>query len=191
MFSVKRQPVRGKYWRRDARSGGQSLVEFALVVPLFFFVIFAIIQLGLLFGAQNGVVAAARDAARYSSTYRVAAQTDATAVCPLAKAYLKQRLLELVVGADPSLVNAPGGTKVTYTWLQNPDGPGGTPGSYYVEITIAVLNYPYPLYVPLVSNIIDSWDGATTNPPTAKLSANEQMRIENQGLAGGVAPVTC
>ena len=54
--------------RRTDSERGQALTEFALVAPLLFLILFGIIQLGFLFGGQNGLTNAAREAARYAST---------------------------------------------------------------------------------------------------------------------------
>lgn len=168
---------------------GQALVEFALVAPIFFLVIFATIQLGLLFGGQNGIVNAVRETARYSSTFRVASASDATGVCSMSPNspgdYLVKTLARSVPGWDPSLVSA---EDISYEWLQNPDGPGGSPGSYYVQINVKV-TYKYPLYVPIVGNIIDGADGVPDQH--LALSASESMRIENTGLPAGTGTVTC
>jgi hypothetical protein len=175
---------------RPRGSRGQALVEFALVAPIFFLLVFSVIQLGLLFGAQNGIVDAVRETARYASTYRVASASDATAVCTMANspsAYLRTVLARSVPGWDPSAVPIPQ-YAISYEWLQNPDGPGGTPGSYYVQINVKV-TYWYPLYVPIVGNIIDGSDG--TIDQRLKLSASESMRIENTALPAGTGTVTC
>ena len=47
---------------------GQSLVEFALVVPLFLLLVFALLDFGHLFLVQAAVQSAVRDAARFAST---------------------------------------------------------------------------------------------------------------------------
>ena len=52
--------------RRD-RTRGQALVEFALVLPLFFLLLFGIIDVGRLVYVSNAFNQAAREAARYGS----------------------------------------------------------------------------------------------------------------------------
>jgi Flp pilus assembly protein TadG len=46
------------------RAPGQALVEFALVIPIFLLLLFAILHLGLLFGGQNSLTNAVRVTAR-------------------------------------------------------------------------------------------------------------------------------
>ena len=60
----------GRFWR------GQTLVETALILPLFLMVIFGIITLGLGIFYQQQVTNAAREAARYAAIH------SATATCP-------------------------------------------------------------------------------------------------------------
>ena len=43
------------FFSRADDSRGQALVEFALVAPIFFLMVFSIIGLGILFGGQNGL----------------------------------------------------------------------------------------------------------------------------------------
>ncbi|MEO8274098.1 MAG: TadE family protein [Chloroflexota bacterium] len=50
--------------RRRPRSRGQSLVEFALVLPLFLLLVFGILDLGLAVYSYNSITNAAREGAR-------------------------------------------------------------------------------------------------------------------------------
>jgi Flp pilus assembly protein TadG len=60
-----RQP--GIVRRRDS---GQSMVEFALILPLLIAFIFGIIELGILFSVYVGMTNSAREAARAGSVYQ-------------------------------------------------------------------------------------------------------------------------
>jgi Flp pilus assembly protein TadG len=51
------------------RSGGQALAEVALVAPLFFLMVFGIIDLGRVIWANDVVASAAREGARYASVH--------------------------------------------------------------------------------------------------------------------------
>jgi Flp pilus assembly protein TadG len=57
----------GKRSRR--RSSGQALAEVALVAPLFFLIVFGIIDLGRVIWANDVVAGAAREGARYASVH--------------------------------------------------------------------------------------------------------------------------
>lgn len=49
---------------RDRDERGQAMVEFALIAPVLFLLVFGIIQTGLLFGKQLDLKSATRDGAR-------------------------------------------------------------------------------------------------------------------------------
>lgn len=154
------------------RGRGQALVEFALIAPIFFLLVFSVIQFGILFGGQNGLVAATRELARYAAPYHVKTATDATNVCNDTRlgTQLTTFLKQSVVGYNAANVAS---RTITYSWKANPDG------TYYVQLQIFV-SYKYPLYVPLVGGLIDRFDGTADNK--YKLDATEQMRIENEDL---------
>ena len=52
------------------KKNGSTIIEFALIAPLFLFVIIIIFELALVFLVQNALEASAREAARYSITGR-------------------------------------------------------------------------------------------------------------------------
>jgi Flp pilus assembly protein TadG len=166
-------------------SRGQALAEFALVSPIFFLLLFGIIQLGLIFGGQNGLVSATREEARYAAPFHVTTAAEASAVCAnKGSAHgLGTQLTTSLSAAIPGYAAANVSTRqVTYSWLANPDG------TYYVQLEVHVV-YAYPLYVPLVAAVLDRLDGTVDNRFT--LDAREQMRIENSGLTTSYSSVTC
>lgn len=54
--------------RRITGVRGQSLVEFALVVPIFFLFVGGIVQFGMIFWGQNTINQIVRDGGRYAAT---------------------------------------------------------------------------------------------------------------------------
>ena len=62
---------------RRSRTRGQALVEFALVIPLFLAMLFAIVDLGRVIWAANTVGNAAREAARYAIVHG-----ERNTICP-------------------------------------------------------------------------------------------------------------
>jgi Flp pilus assembly protein TadG len=163
------------------RDRGQALVEFALVVPFFLLVVFSILQLGLLLGAQNGLVNGVREAARYASTYRVASRSDAIAVCSsdLVRTQLTQ-VLAGSIGIPGFDRTAPQSDTIVWHWVQEP-----TAQDYFVQVQVSA-TYSAPLYVPIASTILDPLDGSIDH--RLKLSAQEQMRIENGDLKFSTTP---
>ncbi len=161
----------------QANARGQALTEFAIVAPIFFLLVFAIIELGILFGGQNGMVASARELARYAAPFRVKTAADAINVC--ADTRLGKQLTAFMKQSVPGYVatNAVA-RQVIYSWLPNPVITG-SPQTYSVQLQIRV-SYKFPLHVPLVGGLLDRFDGTTDNK--FLLDATERMRIENEDL---------
>ena len=154
------------------------MVEFALVAPIFFLLMFAIIQGGLILAGQDGLVNGVRETARYAVPYRVIDSAGAATTCSTVQSKLTTTLQGQLLGFNSTnLVPA-----VTYTW--KPDGDG----SYYVTIKVKA-DYKFPLYVPLVSFFLDGLDG--TSDGKLRMSAQEEMRVENDPLASSDTTVTC
>jgi TadE-like protein len=179
-------------FKRGGRNkhGGQALVEFALVAPIFFLLVFSIIEFGILFGGQNGLVASARELARYAAPFRVKTQVDANNVC--ADTRLGTQLSGFLRKNIPGYISSNIETRqVTYSWGPNPVI-SGQPQTYYVQLQIHVA-YHFQLHVPLVGNLIDGFDPGTTwdNDNRLLLEATETMRIENEDLTATYPAVTC
>ena len=165
---------------RGTRTEGQALVEFALVAPIFFLILFGIIQLGLIFGGQNYLVNTVREIARYAAPYRVIDDAGATTTCSTVVSSLTTLLRSNGLTADPSSNRT--FPTVTYTWKQDPNL------AWYVTVTVRA-EYKFPLYVPIVGNFIDNMDGVQDN--NIRLSAQEEMRVENDPLATSDGTITC
>jgi len=78
--------------RRDER--GSAIVEFSLVVPVFFLVVVAAASIVWLMGARSAVSGAARDGARYASIRHESPSCPGTVCYPTAdevKTYVQQR----------------------------------------------------------------------------------------------------
>ena len=160
--------------RRRGRDRGQSLAEFALVAPIFFLLVFSVIQLGLIFGTQNGLVNGAREAARRAATYRINEQSfDLTvwnSICDTIEAEVVQLGDRVIPAYDDARLTP----TVGYEWVPNPEV-----GDYSL-VAVVTATYDHPLYVPLVSLFLDGADG--TGDGALTLSATERMRVENPAL---------
>ena len=165
--------------RRDGMTG-QSLAEFAIVAPIFFLLVFSVIQLGLVFGTQNGLVNGVREAARRAATYRINdGSFDATvwsSICATIEAEVTQLGDRTIPAYDPARISP----TVAYEWVENPES-----GEYFLVAHVSA-SYNHPLYVPLISGILDRSDGVINGVLT--LSASEQMRVENPALEYTSAP---
>ena len=171
---------RSRRRRPDGSAAGQSMAEFALVAPIFFLLVFAVIQLGMVFSAQDGLVDGVRTAARRADTYRInEASFDNQvwpSICQAIKDEINARLHDRVIGYNPARLTR----TLSYEWVQNPES-----GDYFLVAHIAA-TYQNQLYVPLVSAFLDRTDGTVDNFLT--LTASEQMRIENPALQPSTIP---
>jgi Flp pilus assembly protein TadG len=167
----------------NRRGHGQALAEFAIIAPLFFLMIFFVIQIGLIFAAQNGLVDGVRNAARRAATYRINDQSfDATvwsSICSTIGTELDRQLGDGRTGIL-GFSTANRTRTIAYEWQQNPGG-----GDYFLVAHVSA-TYKNQLYVPLVSAFLDITDGTMDNK--VQLSASEQMRVENPGLAPSPLP---
>jgi Flp pilus assembly protein TadG len=161
---------------RDRRPDrGQAMAEFALIAPLFFLLIFGVIQMGILFGGQIGLTNAARDVARYASTVP-AGQTQG-AIDAQALPLLQRSIPAFNSGA---VVIEP----VDYCYYPNPT----TPVTYSLKVIIRI-TYGHTLFVPLVGGLIDGIDGTSDNRYTT--TAREEMKVETIPLKSQPAGTAC
>jgi Flp pilus assembly protein TadG len=164
--------------RDDRRRAGQSLVEFALVLPILLIILFSIIQLGMLFGSNVGLINAVREAARYGSLSPTTASNE-SANGAAVDAYLRGLLRSSVPAYRSTNLAA---TSVTYCRYLNP---GGT--VYSVRLLVSA-TYGHPLFVPIVSTILDGFDGM---PNAYEVTTSERFRVENPPLdAAAVSGMT-
>lgn len=159
---------------------GQALAEFAFVAPALFLLLFAVIQLGLLMSAQNGLVNGVRDSTRRAATYRVSdvsfyGGNTLGAVCANIKTELVYRLSAEIPGfVAGRLSPAP---RIKYDWVQEPSG------TYSLMARITA-TYQEPLILPL-DPLLDLWIGRDTGRfgNSYPLKASEQMRVENPPMS--------
>ena len=162
--------------RRDGN--GQALTEFALIAPLFFLLIFGVIQMGILFGGQIALTNTAREVARYAST--VPANQSLATIQAQANPILQRGI--------PAYNASASVTNVSYCWYINP-----TSTVTYSQKVIITIQYGHTLFVPLVGPIIDGWDGVSDGGVT--LTAIEDIRVGNAVLGstniGDIGSPTC
>ena len=169
-----------KTTRTRPHEAGQGMVEFALVAPVLFLIMFAIIQFGFLLGGQIALTNGVREAARYASTV-----SNATAA--QVKTELTTRSLPRAIpGFRPgNLVNA--NTTVTYCSVQNPNSTVATP-SWSIRVRVTA-QYRHPLILPLVDLVVDGVDGTRDGALTATVT--EEMRVENPRLTSNGGLPAC
>jgi Flp pilus assembly protein TadG len=146
-------------YRAVPRSGpeairGQSLAEFAIVFPVLFLIVAAIIQYGLVFWAQNTLTQIARDTGRWASTQQ---SCDPVVETPLVIQTANQ------IASSSALfgyqTNSWNGTNVAVAWT--PDaGTGHCPpqGNQEVAYLRIQLTHRVPIFFPFlpVSNTLST-----------------------------------
>jgi Flp pilus assembly protein TadG len=132
------------------REDGQSLVEFALVIPIFLLVLFAIVDFGMAFHAWITVTNSAREGARMGTVH-----------APVAT--IEQRVRDTADSLDQANLS------VTVT---NADDQGGQPG----ESVVVDVSYSYSLITPL-ADLLNMVSGGTI-PDTLSLDSLADMRLE-------------
>ena len=156
---------------RRSWARGQAMPEFALVAPLLFLILFAIIQFGFTLGGQIGFTNGVREAARYASTVPKATTAQV-------KDELQFRALpKAIPGYSASNFDA-AATVVAYCSYTNPNNTAGAP-SYSIKVRVTAV-YKHSLILPLVNVIVDAVDGTADGKLTAVVT--EEMRVENPPL---------
>ena len=146
-------PFRRRPDRRRER--GQSLAEFALVFPILFLVVAAIIQFGILFWSQNTLTQVARDTGRWAATQQVCSTTAATSsVVTTANAIAgSSSLFGYATGSWSSPTN------VDVVWTTEPTTPPSTcppVGNQQIAYVTITLHHTVPIFFPFlpVNNVL-------------------------------------
>jgi Flp pilus assembly protein TadG len=145
---------------------GQTLVEFALILPILMIVLFGIVQFGLIFWAQITLTQVSRDTGRWAATQTVSpCSSGAAAIQTQASA----------LAGNSSLYGFPSyPVTATSTWTQASGSatcpPADNQTVWYVNIT---LTHDVPMVLPFL---------ADTCAPSCKktLTTTVQYRMEPQ-----------
>ena len=126
-----------------ARSAGQALVEFAIVLPILALLLLGIIQFAFIFAAQIGVTNAVREAARIAAVSPTT--TNAQAVSGAQNVYL--RLTNTTNGLLKQNVFAFNSANIVTTTTWRGSKPGAPEGPFVANafgaMTIARSRYPF------------------------------------------------
>lgn len=169
--------------RSRDRSDGQALTEFALIAPLLFLLLFAVIQLGFLLGGQIGFTNGVRETARYASTQPTPNNSTAMEAQVRTELLTKQLPKAIPGFRSANIVSA----TVTYCYYPNPNNTLSYP-SYSRRVTVTAV-YRHSLFVPLISNILDGMDGF--NDSGLRATVKEEMRVENPRITSFPAGESC
>lgn len=133
-----------------SRPSGQSLAEFAIVFPIMFLILAAIIQFGLIFWSQNTLTQVARDTGRWAATQQECNTTAATdGIVATANQLAATSTLFGYSGGWTSPTNV----NVVWTTTTGTCPPIGNQQVSFVRIT---LSYQVPVFFPFlpVSNAL-------------------------------------
>lgn len=196
--------LRRRAHRDQPRERGQAMVEFALILVPLMLIFMGILQFGLVFSSQLGLINSTREGARYGATLITDGSSvgdSVTSGTPVYNVYCYTLGMDgngnaCTVGGTTqtgtlarampaynklNVCRVAGGvcgsavTSVSYCYLTNPDL---TTFSIRLNVTVA---YRHPLIIPLIGNMVDGLDGGTTdNALTA--TASEQFRVEGPTL---------
>ena len=134
------------------REQGATLVEFALVAPILFLILFGVLEVGRLVGTNQQVQMAAREGARYgvgigTSTNGDARYTDCAEIREATR-----RLSNLADLADSDIViQRDGGPSTTVTTICNPSDPASSDFSRGDRIIVTV-THNFSFVVPLIDD---------------------------------------
>jgi Flp pilus assembly protein TadG len=142
-------------------------VEFDFVVPVLLVILLGVVQLGWIFTSQIGLTNSIREAARYAATQRTATAGEAGTNGSATVAQLN-----LIMPRNVNFFGAANVSTASTTYCEYTD-PKGDP-TVRVRITV---KYRHPLFIPLITGILDGVDGVTDNALLA--TAVEEMRVEN------------
>ncbi len=147
---------------REKKERGQALVEFALLIPIFFVLLFAVVDFGMGFYSWITVTNSAREGARLGAVHP---PLDVASSPCFGKASLVQ-CIEDRVRVTAGLADQD--TKMTVT-IDGEQGPSG--GSVVVKV-----DYGYDLITPL-AGLVQFLSGDTIGS-TLNLSSTADMRLE-------------
>jgi Flp pilus assembly protein TadG len=123
---------------------GQSLAEFAIVFPIMFLIVAAIIQFGLIFWSQNTLTQVARDTGRWAATQQTSPCSNGTAavVATANQIAASSSLFGYTAGSW-------NGTNVAATWTPDPTTLACPPtGNQEVAFVRIQLTHRIPLFFP-------------------------------------------
>jgi Flp pilus assembly protein TadG len=150
------------------RSPGQSLVEFALIMPLLVAFLFGIIELGYLLNVYIGLTNSAREAARAGTLYQVSSPLTSTSDVTTADTQRLQFMSQVITDTISPAIDPV--TELNVNVSYTPATPLTT-NLYRSGDAISVqLSHPHQLFFGLLG------------PKTVNLQATSTMRIEQGGV---------
>lgn len=133
--------------KQKGRSKAQSMVEFALVLPILLVIVYGLLEVGRLIFIYSTVVTAAREAARYGSATGLVSGTEQYKDCTGIR-YAAQRVDFLNAIDDIAIAYASNpGQPTTYNITSCP--PGDLASGARIRVTVTASFTPLAAIVPL------------------------------------------
>ncbi len=134
--------------RRERRSG-QALVEFAISLIPFLFLMMGVFDLGRGIYINNGVAEAAREIARVTSTHPCVDVTN----CTIGTSAETAAVIATQKGLVPGLAGASASITITCTTITNATVTGNCGPGDFVSVRVTV---PFSAITPLLSMVVPS-----------------------------------
>jgi Flp pilus assembly protein TadG len=168
-----------------SRESGQALLELALVAPIIILLLMGLIQFALIFERQIGINNAVREAARRAATF----DTPDSATASTNAAWTLTTLQSLLGNSQAHETSR----DVIEVCIVTPAAPYDVDASGNEQVVVRIkASYRHPLFLPIVTQIIDGIDGA--NDSSLLASTSTEFHVEQAGShnigTGGFARTT-
>lgn len=156
---------------RRSLDSGQSLVEFALIAPLLFMLMFVLIELGIVFSIYIGLTNSAREAARAGVAYQYEqpekpTSTPSTATVDAGRSAVMNSAIMTTLNPIISVGSV---SDLTPTYSYDPKDPTNNNYRYGDKLTVT-LSYAHALFFGLF------------DVGTITIKAGSEMRLEPGGF---------
>ena len=148
---------------------GQSLVEFALIAPLLFALMFVLVELGIVFSIYIGLTNSAREAARAGVAYQYASSSSGTPPTATVDAARSAVMNSAIMDTLNPIIDVSNVSELMPTYSYNPTTPTNNNYRYGDKLTVT-LSYPHALFFNFI------------NAGTITIQASSEMRLEPGGF---------
>ena len=158
---------------RRHKQGGSTIVEMALLAPVFFLFLIGITEVALIIAAQQLIESASYNASRLGKTgYVASGSTQSQTVSQI----ITNQLSAFGNLIDVSKVKT---TMTAYSSFSTVTGNGQGTNGYGTQqqIVVYTISYPWPLFTPMLGQIIGTWD---SNSARWVLNLNSQIVVRNE-----------
>ena len=144
---------------RTGRTKAQTMVEFALILPILLMIIYGLLEVGRLIFIYSTVVSASREAARYGSATGLVSGTEQYKNCPgIRDAAQRVDFLNAIDDIAIAYASNPG-QPTTYNITSCP--PGDLASGARIRVTVTASFTPLAAIVPLEEIDIILWNART------------------------------